>query len=407
MRRSVDEHVHEVAEAIRRATARRQIDASIARSVTETLSGRLATAAVSQLDIPGFDNSQMDGFAVHATDLAGADARPVVLPTVPHVVAGDPAPAELAPGTTAPIMTGAPIPPGADAVVPIERTGPGDFGPVDGGAHVEFTESVEPGTFIRRRGADVRAGETLLEDGAPVHPAAIGALVAAGVTSVDVAPSLRVAIIGTGTELVGGQVPNSNSVALSAHLHELGLPATSHVVADDPGELEVLLARLVPENDLVITTGGVSAGAREVVRQVLSDSPGAWFGHVAVQPGGPQGLVALRDGDRVVPVVCLPGNPVSVLVSFELFLRPPLAEATGRVAWRPAGSGRLAEPLSSPDGRLQVRRGRIEPDGTVSLVGDAGSHLVASYARADVLVLVPESVTELSAGDTVEWWRIA
>lgn len=407
MRRSVDQHVHEVAEAVRGAAQRRGLDAAPRQEVTEKLRGRLASPAQSQLDIPGFDNSQMDGFAVHAADLSGADAHPVILPTVAHVVAGGPAPEPLQRGTAAPIMTGAPIPPGADAIVPIERTRPGEFGPIGGGASIEFSASIEPGTFIRRRGVDIQAGATLLEAGAPLHPAAIGALVAAGVTSVAVAPPVRIAIIGTGTELVGGQVPNSNSRALLAHAQELGLDATSHVVADEPAALEALLIQLAPEHDLVITTGGISAGAREVVRQTLADTPGAWFGHVAVQPGGPQGLATVTDGDRLVPVVCLPGNPVSVLVSFELFLRPPLAEASGRVAWRPAGAGRLTEPLTSPAGLLQVRRARLETDGTVSLVGDSGSHLVASYARAEVLVLVPESVTELAAGDTVEWWRIA
>ena len=176
---------------------------------------------------------------------------------------------------------------------------------------------------------------------------------------------------------------------------------------DEPPALARLLGRLAADHDLVVTTGGVSAGTREVVRQVLSEAPGAWFGHVDVQPGGPQGLATLVEGDREVPVVCLPGNPVSVLVSFELFVRPALAAAVGRVAWRPAGTSLLAEPLVSPEGRLQVRRGRLDADGAVRLVGEAGSHLVASYARAELLVFVPEEVTALSPGDSVEWWRIA
>jgi len=192
MSRSVDVHVQAVAEAVRRAADRRSRDAPVLRVVGPDLRGRLAAPALSSSDIPGFDNSQMDGFAVHSADLA---AVPVSLPTVAHVVAGGRPPAPLAPGTVAPIMTGAPIPPGADAVVPVERTRPGDFGPVDGGGTVEFTEPIEPATFVRLRGADIRAGEPLLDTGAPLHAAAVGALVAAGVETVSVAPPLRVAIV--------------------------------------------------------------------------------------------------------------------------------------------------------------------------------------------------------------------
>ncbi|GAA3547307.1 molybdopterin molybdenumtransferase MoeA [Aeromicrobium flavum] len=407
MGRSVDEHVHQVAAVIRGAAQRRAQDPPLECRVVPGLTGRLAAPAVSTLDVPGFDNSQMDGFAVYAADLDRAGDLPVTLPTVAHVVAGDTAPPRLDPGTAAPIMTGAPVPPGADAVVPVERTRPGDFGPVAGGGLVEFSGPVASGTFVRPRGADVRTGEAVLEPGAPLHAAAVGALTVAGVTTVEVVPPLRVAIVATGAELVSGAVPDSNSRALLAHAHELGLAATAHVVEDDPAALEDLLNRLVTDHDVILTTGGVSAGTREVVRQVLEGRPGAWFGHVAVQPGGPQGLARWSDGAREVPVVCLPGNPVSVLVSFELFLRSPLAQAAGRVAWRPSGTAVLTEPLTSPAGRVQVRRGRMEPDGRVSLVGEAGSHLAVSYARADLLVFVPESVTAREAGDTVEWWRIA
>lgn len=407
MGRSVDEHAAAVAAAVRRATERRRADDPVPTPVTPGLGGRLARPAPSSCDIPGFDNSQMDGFAVHAADLAGASDAPAVLTTVAHVVAGGQAPSRLERGTTAPIMTGAPIPPGADAVVPVERTRTGDFGPVAGGASIEFTEAVSPGTFIRERGSDLRVGEAVLDTGAPLNAAAVGALVAAGIGTVSVAAPLRIAVVGTGTELVRGDVPDSNSRALLAHAHELGLPATGHVVADDPDELSRRLAQLARDHDLVVTTGGVSAGTREVVRQALSPTEGAWFDHVAVQPGGPQGLAVLRDGEREVPVVCLPGNPVSVMVSFELFLRRPLAEAAGRIPTRPSGTAPLAESLVSPAGRLQVRRGRFDEHGRIRLVGEAGSHLVASYARAELLVFVPDEATTLSTGDSVEWWRIA
>lgn len=406
MGRSVDEHIREVAAAIRAAATRRARDEPVAVPARAARGGLLAAPAVATLDIPGFDNSQMDGFAVHASDLAAAGTTPAVLPTVAHVVAGG-GPAEpLARGTVAPIMTGAPIPPGADAVVPVEHTS-GGFGPVDGGGSVEFTAPVDRGTFVRPRASDLRVGDVVLDTGAAITPAAVGALVSAGVTDVRVAPSLRLAIVGTGNEVASGEVPDSNTAVLLAHAHDLGLTADSHLVPDDPAELKRVVIDLAATHDLIITTGGVSAGTREVVRQAFESTAGAWFGHVDVQPGGPQGLAYVQLDDRVVPIVCLPGNPVSVLVSFELFLRSPLAVSAGRVPGRPSGTAPLAAALQSPAGRTQVRRGRLDPDGRVELVGGPGSHLVAAYARADLLVFVPDTVTSLSVGDTVEWWRIA
>lgn len=406
MGRSVDEHIGEVAAAIRAAAARRARDEPMTVPVLHTRGGRLAAPAVATLDIPGFDNSQMDGFAVHAADLADAGDTPVVLPTVAHVVAGGGSGAPLARGTVAPIMTGAPIPPGADAVVPVERTR-GGFGPADGGGSVEFGAPVEPGTFVRPRASDLRAGDVVLDAGAALTPAAVGALVSAGVTDVLAAPSLRLAIVGTGSEVASGEVPDSNTAVLLSHADELGLAAEAHVVQDDAAELTRVVAELAATHDAIITTGGVSAGTREVVRQAFEGTPGSWFGHVDVQPGGPQGLAFAPHDDRVVPIVCLPGNPVSVLVSFELFLRSPLAVVAGRVPGRPCGTAALAESLRSPAGRTQIRRGRFAADGRIELVGGPGSHLVAAYARAELLVFVPDTVTSLSVGDTVQWWRIA
>ncbi|HPU12535.1 MAG TPA: molybdopterin molybdotransferase MoeA [Aeromicrobium sp.] len=407
MGRSVDAHVHQIADAVRLAIAERAKDGSISLAVGEIDGGRLASAAYANRDVPGFDNSQMDGFAVNSADLATTANGPVTLTTVAHVVAGATNPPRLESGQAAPIMTGAPLPPNADAVVAVERTLDRDFGPPTGGGTVTFHAPVTPGAFIRTAGVDVRAGALLLDAGAPLHPGAVGALVAAGVQSVNVAPRLRLAIVSTGSEVANGDVPDVNATALRAAATQLGLAATTHVCPDDPEALSELLEQIGLSNDLIITTGGVSAGTREVVRQALAGAPEAWFGHVDVQPGGPQGLAQIDVLGRVIPVVCLPGNPVSALVSFELFLRPPLAESVGLAPWRQSGQAPLAEPLESVAGRLQVRRGRLDDAGQVNLIGGPGSHLMASYARADLLVLVPEQVTSLSAGDTVEWWRIA
>ncbi len=183
-------------------------------------------------------------------------------------------------------------------------------------------------------------------------------------------------------------------------MRQAGLQVTrTGVSTDQPDELAALLRRHGPDVDLIVTTGGVSKGAYEVVRQAMAGHD-VEFGAVAMQPGGPQGIGSF-DG---VPVLGFPGNPVSCLVSFEMFLRPVLTELFGAPALRPAVRARLAEPLTSPPGKHQVRRGTLAPDGTVRLEGGAGSHLVHALARSNALVHVPEGTAALAAGDEVEVW---
>lgn len=394
---SLKAHRAEVERLLALADARRLSRPDVEAAVTEALGRRLATDVRATGDLPAFDNSQMDGYAVASADLASAGRSPVTLPVTAPIAAGARA-AHLPAKTAAPIMTGAPIPSGADAVVPIERTAPGDFT----ASHVTFSAAVPPGHHVRPRGDDIRSGELLLAARQPLTPAAVGALTAAGVTSVVVEPPLRIAIISTGDEIVNGQIPDSNSAALAAACVELGARTERFVCPDVPARLATLLDEL--DHDLAITIGGVSAGAYEVVRQVLSPLPDAWFDHVPLQPGGPQGR-ALREG---LPILCLPGNPVSSLVSFELFIRPGIARICAQVApERPSGSAPLAEPLTSPPGKLQVRRGTLDDKGRVHLIGGPGSHLLAAYAQATHLIFVPAEVERLEIGDTVAWWRIA
>jgi molybdopterin molybdotransferase len=199
-------------------------------------------------------------------------------------------------------------------------------------------------------------------------------------------------------------VYDANGAALTAALAQVGCRVTAHAVPDDPAAFLAALAA-ADDVDLVLTTGGVSAGAYEVVRGTLDDP---WFGSVAVQPGGPQGLGHVRAGHRTVPLVAFPGNPVSALVSFELFLRPLLARATGAAPpTRRTRRAPLAEPLDSPPTLLQVRRGRLADDGTVHLVGGPGSHLLAHLAAATALVHIPPGVAHLDAGDLVDLWEIS
>nr|WP_246253431.1 gephyrin-like molybdotransferase Glp [Isoptericola chiayiensis] len=379
----------------------------------------VASGVLAAIDLPGFDNSQMDGYAVRAVELAGATpSDPVELPVAAPVPAGT-QPPPLAPGTAAPVMTGAPIPHGADAVIRIEEADPPAFPEPGATATVRFSAPVAPGTFVRRAGSDVAAGDVVVPAGTWLGPAQVGVLVASGVSEVEVAEPPHVLLISTGSELVEageplgpGQLYDANGAALTAALAEVGCRVTHRVVPDDPAALRGVLAEAPDDVALVVTSGGVSAGAYEVVRQTLTD---AWFGHVAVQPGGPQGLgtitlgeaSASRSAPRAFPLVAFPGNPVSALISFELFLRPVLAEATGAVpAHRARGRAPLADAIDSPEHLHQVRRGRLGADGRVEMVGGPGSHLLAHLAMATLLVHVPPGVGHLDTGDDVDYWEI-
>jgi len=381
----------------------------------------LAHDVVSPGDLPPFDNSQMDGYAVRAAELSGAtpDAG-VRLRVETQINAGDTISA-IEPGTAAPIMTGAPLPAGADAVVPIERATPSHFrsaAETDGGSPltVEFTSAPGADEFVRRRGSDVARGELLLPQGSTLGPAQLGVIAASGLTKVDVLRRIRVLLIATGheirepgTALQPGQIYDSNSAVLSQALIDAGCTVVAWPCrSDDAADLLHIIEKGAPTADLVITVGGVSAGAREVVRDALGPL-GVEFSHVAMQPGGPQGLglVEAAGHPSGIPVVTFPGNPVSALVSFEMFVRPVLR--------RLAGSARverevlrlpLAESVDSPVDKHQVRRASIDADGRVRLVGGPSSHLLHSYAASTALVHLPVGLGHADAGDPVDVWRI-
>ncbi len=381
--------------------------------------GRVLAADVhSPIQVPPFTNSQMDGYAVRASDIAGATAdTPVRLPIGPVRAAGDPAGEHVA-GTATPVMTGAAVPVGADAVVPIEIVDPPRFlsvGADDADAApdsaVAFSAPVAPRTFVREAGSDVAAGALLLPAGTRLGPAQLATLAAVGLTDAPVRPRLRVLLISTGHELrppgeplASGQIHDANTASLAASLVDCGADVVCAFAPDDASALDATIAAH-PEVDLLITTGGVSAGAFEVVRDAL-EPRGVRFGHVAMQPGGPQGLGAVtRDGLPSLPVVAFPGNPVSALLSFEMFLRPLLRRAAGLHARRTVLHVPLAVAIDSPVAKHQVRRGVLHDDGTVE-VGAPGSHLLHDYARATVLAHVPIGVGALPAGAEIEVWRI-
>jgi molybdopterin molybdotransferase len=428
--RTIDEHRAAVASllaplATDRATE--PLSLSSSRLTADPAAYRARTLAVtvdSPVSLPPFDNSQMDGYAVRSVDLTRATpGAPVRLAIADRIAAGE-AGAPLLPGIAAPIMTGAPIPAGADAVVPIERADPPRFRPAGAdAAGVLFAEPVAPGTFVRRTGSDVRAGDRLLAAGTLLGPAQLGVLAGTGITEIIVRRRIRVLLIATGHEirepgesLAAGQIYDSNSVLLAQALLDAGCSVTARPCrSDDAADLLAVLADTAGA-DLIVTVGGVSAGAREVVRDALGPL-GVAFPHVAMQPGGPQGLGAIVPPGATagatagpaapVPVLSFPGNPVSALISFEVFLRPVLRRLAGLP--RPERELRrapLAETVESPAGKHQLRRGVLRPDGALDLVGGPSSHLLHSYAAATVLVHLPVGVDSVAAGTDVDYWSI-
>lgn len=396
--RTVAQHQSIVADLIRRP-------APVLTALAPAAGRVLAEDVHAGVSLPGFDNSAMDGYAVRAADIVTATpASPVTLPVAADIPAGRGDGPPLAPGTAHRIMTGALLPAGADAVVPVEGT--------DGGTRVvTIFESRPPASHIRPAGADVRAGERVLTAGTVLGPAQLGLLAALGQPAVPVLPALRVLVLSTGSELVdpgrpleSGQIYESNSVMLVAAVDGAGARAERvHFVADDVSDLYSALDPWLEEVDLLITSGGVSAGAYEVVKDAFTGH-GVEFAKVAMQPGMPQGAGTFRG----LPVVTMPGNPVSSLVSFEVFVRPALRLAMGYPnAHREVVGARLELPLESPAGKRQFRRARLDrAAGTVLPVGPAGSHFLRWLAASDCLIDIDANVTTLDTGATVEVWAL-
>jgi molybdopterin molybdotransferase len=365
----------------------------------------LAENVVSSVPLPGFDNSSMDGYAVRAIDTRDASSdKPLELPVVGDVVAGAKSRSGMGPGLAMRIMTGAPIPAGADAVIPLERTDRGV-------ARVRISEPVHTGDCVRRAGEDLPAGAPALGVGAALGPQQIALLAAIGRDRVVVRPRPRVLVLSTGSELIDvghpaafGEVTDSNSYLIAAAAKDAGADARRvGIVADDHLLLLDTLENQLLRADVLITTGGVSMGAFDVVKQALSELGTVEFVQVAMQPGKPQGFGHL--GNRV-PIFCLPGNPVSALVSFEVFVRPAIRKLLGKRNLQRATVQAVAlESTRSPEGRRQYRRGVLHREATggysVSFVGGTGSHLIASMAGSNCLVVIDEEVTEVTAGSRV------
>ncbi|HEY7489062.1 MAG TPA: gephyrin-like molybdotransferase Glp [Streptosporangiaceae bacterium] len=393
--RTVDEHLVSILAALTPVP-------TLDLAVLEARGAVLAETVTAPVSLPPFDNSAMDGYAVIASDVAGASAEsPVTLPVIGDIAAGAADVEAITPGMCARIMTGAPMPTGADAVVPVEWT--------DGGTvSVRIDRAATAGHYVRRVGEDVTAGQPVVPSGTPLGAAQVGMLAAVGRASVTVRPRPRVVVLSTGSELrepgsplAHGEIWDSNSFMLAAAVAEAGgIGYRETTVADEPKKVLEAIDDQVMRADAIITSGGVSMGARDVVKEVLTGR--VTFTKVAMRPGQPQGFGMLREQ---TPIFTLPGNPVSAYVSFQVFVRPALRALQGLPPEPPdLVTATLSEPVSSPRGLRHFLRATLTfADGryTVAPATAQGSHQLAALAAANALIVVPEAVESLAAGAEV------
>lgn len=388
--RDVDAHVAQ-------ATALVEPLAPVTLSLREARGAVAASDQTARVPSPPFDNSAMDGYAVRASDVGDAtESQPVRLPVAGESAAGA-APGGLPPAQAWRIMTGAPVPKGADAIVPVELT--------DGGIDsVVIHAAVTPGRHVRPAGEDARPGDVVVRRGEVLTPTRIAALAAVGLRDVDTVRAPRVAVLATGDELVDagaplgpGQIHDSNAVLLEGLVREAGaVPEVLARVGDRPEELLERLSGV--DADLIVTTGGVSVGAYDVVKAALVDR-GVEFVPIAMQPGKPQGLGRFEG----TPIACLPGNPVSVLVSFAVIVAPMIRRLRGLETADARETAVVESGWRTPPARRQFMPVRFVAPGRVApaTAGGSGSHLIASLAQAQALADVDARVDQVDAGATV------
>ncbi len=374
----------------------------------------LAEDVAASQPLPSFDNSAMDGYAVRVDDVAAASAdHPVTLPVVAEIAAGDTGAYSLPEGTSIRIMTGAMLPRGTEAIVPVEWT--------DGGtARVTINGRPEYGHSVRLAGGDAKAGEVLVTEGTLLRPMHIAVIAAAGRGAVLVRPRPRVAVLSTGSELaepgtpiIPGRIWDSNSFMIAAAAREAGcLGYRQAIVPDHPDEVLPAIEDQLSRADLMITTGGVSMGGEhDVVKAALQQLGTIRFRKVAMQPGMPQGFGTIAvapavaaDRNEQVPIFTLPGNPVSAYVSFQVFARPAIGalqayDGLGLEQVR----AELTGPLRSPPGRRSFMRGVLDRcSGQVTPLTGQGSHQVATLGKANALVVVPEWAAAMAAGEIAD-----
>ncbi len=411
-------HMISVEEALARILSYVPILEPVDTPILDALGQVTAEDVVSPLDIPPHDNTGMDGYAVRAADTAGAsEASPAQLRVVGELAAGYLFDGRVGPGEAVRIMTGAPIPPGADAIVPFEETDEPSgrsFGAFAKSRDVVgIRKAALPGANIRYAAEDVRRGQAIVPRGAVLHPAQIGVLASLGMATVGVHRRPVVAILSTGDEVVDpgqplrpGQIYDSNAYSISAMVHAHGgIPRRLGIAKDT---VEALTARLREglDADMLVTSAGVSRGDYDVVKDVLAKEGEVDFWTVRMRPGKPLAFGAFVSGDRRVPHIGLPGNPVSSMVSFELFGRPAIFRMLGRADWqRPVVRAVADEPIPNTDGRRVYARAILtQRDGAwhAALTGPQGSGILTSMAQANALAVVPEHVLGIHPGEEVD-----
>ncbi|KAA2252107.1 molybdopterin molybdotransferase MoeA [Solihabitans fulvus] len=398
--RSVDEQLARVIGAAVRP-------APVRVAISEAQGLLCAEEVVAERALPGFDQAAVDGYAVRSVDVQSAAEEPVQLPVVGEIAAGSRQPRRLQPGQAVRVVTGAPLPTLADAVVPLGYT--------DGHqAKVTVQRPVPSAAFVRRTGEDVQTGDVAVRRGAAIGSAQVGLLAAVGRSKVLVHPRPRVSVVSVGEELVDvdrtpgqGQVYDVNSYALAAAARDAGAEVSRvGILSSDTTRLrEVVEGRLLL-SEIVVVAGGVGGSAGDDVRSALADLGDIDVTRVGMHPGSVQGFGRL--GPDAVPTFLLPGNPMSALVVFEVLVRPLIRAALGkRNPHRRVVSARLLSPVSSTKGRRGFLRGQLLRDTDTGEylaqpLGTSGSHLLASLAEANCLILVDEDVTEMAAGEQAQ-----
>ncbi len=377
---------------------------SVERPLLECLDSVLAEDVSADMDIPPFDNSAMDGYALIAADTASATQEsPITLKVIADLPAGYPPPPAVRSGEAVRIMTGAPMPRGTDAVARIEDV-------EGGGDTVRVSRPLLPGQDLRQRGEDVRTGDLVLTAGMVVRPGEIGMLATLGRKRAKVIRAPRVAVLTTGDELVDpeepvtpGKIRNSNLYSISAQVRACGgEPVMLGVARDTVGQLEAKIQEGAAGADMLITSGGVSVGDYDVVKKVLGEMGEILFWKVKMRPGSPVTFGRLRGK----PMFGLPGNPTASMVAFEQFARPAILKMAGRNRFRRREvEATLQEPVRGRPGVRQFVRSMATegPNGwTVRLSGPQGSGMLRTMVHSNALLVVPESATRLQPGDRVK-----